>query len=205
MTVRSYQQSFNGHTYYVVDGLLDSAAIGMVNDYAENSRFTLNGVSGSRHQHDALMRQPKCILSSMDLQNAPIFIQTLQRSLEIAGYKPEEYGLYRVYINAAFPGSPSLWHTDSSDPTDLTMVLMGTSVWDRAWFGEFVLTDADGMMQGVEYRPGRVIIFPATLEHRAIASSPLASVTRYTYAFKLGHQDSNPFECGAMPIVENYS
>lgn len=174
---------------YAFDNVLTAGQINQLHDYAEHSLYELNGVSGSRHPTDNILRQPKCVLSSSDIFAIDFMIRASHQCLASVFAGTHQAVIDRVYINAGFPGSPSLWHVDENLVGDWTIVVMGSSVWDRSWFGEFLVTN-NGVVSGIEYKPGRILVFPAELEHRAVAASPLAGVTRYTYAIKL-HVVSN--------------
>lgn len=90
-------------------------------------------------------------------------------------------GFYRTYINIHFNGMPGTWHPDEGDTTFLVM----TSKTLQKGSGQFQvkINNDDNNIKSIDFIQNRLIIFPATWEHRGL--DPVEHATpRVTLAFK---------------------
>jgi hypothetical protein len=71
----------------------------------------------------------------------------------------------------------------------LTLMYFVNSNWEPSWGGEFQIMESQDnnskVKVNIEFKPGRVVLFDATLPHRGLAPS-VPNVFRKTIAFRLG-------------------
>ena len=100
----------------------------------------------------------------------------------------ERFALERAYCNVISYGDMLYRHRDSGDARDVTALLFLCESWDAAWGGETIFfDDAGDAVHAVSPRPGRLVLFRSSIEHRAGSPTRVCNRTRLTLAFKLRH------------------
>lgn len=97
--------------------------------------------------------------------------------------------LARGYINAIKFGDRPRRHRDSLSSNDMTVLYYANPAWDVDWGGETVFYEETEIMRAVIPRPGRVVVFSASLEHSARPPTSLLEHYRYTIAMKFVRPD----------------
>jgi hypothetical protein len=100
----------------------------------------------------------------------------------------ESFALQRAYCNAISYGDMLYPHRDNRDTSsrDLTALLFVADTWEKDWGGETIFfDDAGDSLFAVWPRPGRLVLFRSTIEHRAGTPSRICPRTRLTLALKL--------------------
>ena len=108
---------------------------------------------------------------------------------EVAEHFPgETFRIERAYCNAISHGDMLYAHRDAQDrdSRNLTALLFVATEWKREWGGETIFFNDDGdAVHAVSPRPGRLVLFRSSIEHRAGAPSRVCNRTRLTLALKL--------------------
>src|SRR4051794_1769809 len=103
-------------------------------------------------------------------------------------FRGETFELERAYCNATTFGDMLYPHRDNNDPTsrDVTALIFICTEWKKEWGGETIFfNEAGDAVHAVSPRPGRLVLFRATIEHRAGAPARICNRPRRTLALKL--------------------
>jgi hypothetical protein len=130
--------------------------------------------------------------SSLGLENGGIprystFFEPNDPLIRFLCFKIQEQFLYkvgflRVYINVSYSNMPGQFHKDDGDST----VLLMTSKTLKKGSGQFQIkiNNEDNNVKSIDFVQNRLIIFPASWEHRGL--DPIEHATpRITLAFKI--------------------
>jgi hypothetical protein len=103
-----------------------------------------------------------------------------------------KYNILRLYANCNPYGTNAYPHEDDGD---YTIVYYPCTEWETLWEGGtcFYEKDEHGKLDAiryVSYKPNRLIIFPATVTHRAMPVDRKCILPRYVIAIKL-QRDAN--------------
>ncbi|MCB2087806.1 MAG: 2OG-Fe(II) oxygenase [Sphingomonadaceae bacterium] len=122
-------------------------------------------------------------------QTADFPVHPLQRKLwqEVDTRVTELYSasapsIHRIHANDAPYGDYMATHTDSAP--GVTAVYFANSEWRDEWQGELILYDGEEPVTAVAPRPGRLVIFPGDIPHRAGVPARTCPHSRITLAFK---------------------
>tara|TARA_B100000902_G_scaffold26836_1_gene32325 strand:+ start:162 stop:743 length:582 start_codon:yes stop_codon:yes gene_type:complete len=103
--------------------------------------------------------------------------------------------LRRIDLNLQYYGQDGTPHTDGEG---LTVMIMNNTRWDKEWGGQFQLVEVDDhhkvtkIIEEVEYKPGRILMFPGHIPHRGLApTNPY--VYRYSTVFRVHLDDLDRF------------
>jgi len=105
-------------------------------------------------------------------------------------FPKETFALNRAYCNAISYGDMLYRHRDNRDVAsrDLTALLFVAEQWESDWGGETLFYDEEGeAVFAVSPKPGRLVLFRSTIEHRAGTPSRICPRTRLTLALKLNN------------------
>ena len=102
-----------------------------------------------------------------------------KRISESMGVDAKKYNLYRMYINCFAPREIAYFHTDG-DEGDLTFLYYPNMEWKLDDGGETQIYETD-MFTGVPPIPNRIVMFDASLLHRATS---FRDRHRFTIAIK---------------------
>ena len=108
--------------------------------------------------------------------------------------------LHRIDINLQCYGQDGAGHTDGSNDSEVTIMIMNNLQWKPEWGGQFQIVDevnGNNVLEEHAYIPGRLLIFPGNHPHRG-----LAPLDRYAYRY------TTVFRCSIDEdidvFVENY-
>jgi hypothetical protein len=91
----------------------------------------------------------------------------------------------RIYANSLEYGAHLTNHTDNVVPGSRTVLYFGNAYWSSEWGGELIICDAHGeSLYAIEPRPGRLVLFPSTITHRAGAPNRACYEQRLTVVHK---------------------
>lgn len=97
---------------------------------------------------------------------------------------------YRMYTNGVLFGDVAFVHRDSSDHTNVTVLVYPNPEWRPEFGGETMFYDEGGeIIETVEPREGRIVLFHGSILHKGSAPGRLFHDTRYTTAFKFSPED----------------
>ena len=101
--------------------------------------------------------------------------------------------LRRIDLNLQYFGQNGTTHNDGEG---LTVMVMNNTQWKSEWGGQFQLMDSmekdAKVVEEIEYKPGRIILFDSTLPHRGLG--PLNEyVYRYTTVYRVILEDIERF------------
>lgn len=96
-----------------------------------------------------------------------------------------EISLGRVHVNCLPYGDLLSVHEDGWPGASLTGLYFANSQWLPGWHGELIMCDPMGeSMYAIEPRPGRLVLFPGEIPHRAGSSSRAC----YAHRLTIGHK-----------------
>lgn len=98
------------------------------------------------------------------------------------------YEIERSWILSSSPFSTYYYHVDNSEENLFnrkTLLYYLNSRWDRDWGGETLFANDQGECEiAVEYRPGRVVLFDGSIEHKPSAISMKADEYRFVFVIQ---------------------
>ena len=99
--------------------------------------------------------------------------------------------LKSIFVNGQFSGYDGTMHTDHEDHRSYTCILFVNPEWQKLWGGEFLLYDATGeeLVGGSTIKPGRLVIFPANMQHRGLGPFRLSALLRVSVAFQYKYEE----------------
>lgn len=96
-----------------------------------------------------------------------------------------ELRIGRIHVNSVPYGDLLSTHEDGWPGASLTGLYFANAEWHAAWQGELILCDPLGeSLYAIEPRPGRFVLFPGEVPHRAGAPSRACFVHRLSLAHK---------------------
>ena len=148
--------------------------------FSEEDHLSLLGYCRTAPYHygerDKAARPPTGLVSEIDSENR-VFMMVASKILEKFP-EIESASIYRMYVNCFAPGENPYFHVDGK--AGYTFLYYPDESWDRDEGGEtqFLI---DGEIQGVLPLPNRLVMFDATLLHKATS---FRSRHRFTLAVK---------------------
>merc|ERR1719401_3205914 len=101
--------------------------------------------------------------------------------------------VYRMYTNSVMFGDAAFVHRDSCEPEHVTALVYPNPEWASELGGETIFYDESGeIVEAVEPRPGRLVIFRGCILHKGSPPSRLFWGARYTTAFKFAAEEQPP-------------
>jgi SM-20-related protein len=100
----------------------------------------------------------------------------------------DDYICYKIHVNANKFGDVLDLHRDVNPVkglVPLTSMIYGNKEWDINWGGETIFSDGEEILKSVTPKPGRLIIFDATILHTGRVPSPAFPNFRYTLVYRL--------------------
>ena len=96
-----------------------------------------------------------------------------------------DISINRIHVNCLPYGDLLNVHQDGEENLSLTGLYFANAEWQASWQGELILCDAKGeSLYAIEPTPGRVVLFPGEIPHRAGAPSRAC----YAHRFSVGHK-----------------
>jgi len=112
---------------------------------------------------------------------ARIIAAALERTYP--GYSRIE--IARIHVNCLPYGDLLTTHEDGEPGAALTGLYFGNAEWRSEWQGELIMCDPDGeSLYAILPKPGRIVLFPGEIPHRAGAPSRAC----YTHRLTIGHK-----------------
>ena len=139
--------------------------------YCENCSYTYGEVDNSDTPPTGLIHNIP--------ETEEIYPMIEKRISESMGVDAKKYNLYRMYINCFAPREIAYFHTDG-DEGDLTFLYYPNMEWKLDDGGETQIYETD-MFTGVPPIPNRMVMFDASLLHRATS---FRDRHRFTIAIK---------------------
>ncbi len=120
-------------------------------------------------------------------QDAEIFFD----AFDIIKRELFEVNLYlrRIDLNLQYFGQDGTPHVDGEG---MTVMIMNNTKWDPDWGGQFQLVVDGKVIEEIEYKPGRIVLFDAGIPHRGLA--PLNKYAyRYSTVYRVVMEDLDRF------------
>jgi hypothetical protein len=186
---------------HVIDGLFTSDFVTELSDVLQGLPYTCNRWVTPETDDVLLFKaelQPNVLLSGLPLElesgeagPESRVNRALSRLVLAVGecsaelYPGSNRRLCRAYANAVPFGADLDKHVDATSEGALTAVYFANASWRDEWRGELILCDSDAeSLYAVDFRPGRLVMFPGRVAHRACAPSRSCYVNRLTVVFK---------------------
>lgn len=132
--------------------------------FAYQSKYLLKSAFGS----DFWVKDKNIFLSSFDPDDLNNFNFLNQTSFDPIAKQLENYEINNCYIQISSLASNFFYHVDYTNIGGKTLLYYVNSRWDRNWGGETLFANEHGECEiAVEYKPGRIVIFDADIEHKA--------------------------------------
>lgn len=106
----------------------------------------------------------------------------------------------RIHVNCLPYGDLLSTHQDGPSGAALTGLYFANPQWQTDWHGELIICDAGGESRyAIQPKPGRVVLFPGEIPHRAGAPSRACYAHRLTvsHKFRAARRDSG--DAGGKP------
>lgn len=92
----------------------------------------------------------------------------------------------RVLVNLIRSGDVSFVHKDSDQSSEYSVLVYVNPVWEQDWAGETVFyDDRSEPITAVSFKPGRLVIFPSRVLHRAGIQMSVCQDFRYTLSVRM--------------------
>jgi Rps23 Pro-64 3,4-dihydroxylase Tpa1-like proline 4-hydroxylase len=172
-------------TIEIFDDIFTSAERHHHLEFIQNSRYSLGANSGH-----ILWQKNKTFLQSRyddnDLGKLGIFSS---KSFEkVRPYISDQSLIKHSWALASTPFSTYYYHVDTFAPSadGKTLLYYVNDRWDRNWGGETLFADESGESEyAVQYKPGRIVIFDNSIEHRPASISIEADEFRFIFVAQL--------------------
>lgn len=171
------QITSDGKIIDIYDNIFSSAMKSYHEGFLLESKYTLG--SGSNNKLHKTFFQ--VIFSKEDFEN-------FKFENEFLSHRLKKYELDKCWAIASSPLSTYYFHIDDHDEHNLTLLYYANRQWNRDWGGETLFANDDGECElAVEYKPGRVVIFDSTIEHKPGSIAMEADEFRFVFVvhFKL--------------------
>ena len=187
---------------YIIDQLFEPDFVKGLHAVCKRLAYIANDIDTEAYKH---IRHWKCELPAQTLMEGDIknrnlldilpkqigagALSMVARIINAAmnecytGYK--EISINRVHVNCLPYGDLLNTHQDGEVDLTLTGLYFANAEWQASWHGELVLSDVLGeSLYAIEPRPGRIVLFPGEIPHRAGVPSRAC----YEHRFSIGHK-----------------
>ena len=171
------------HYFNIIDNFCDP--IELNNFYEE---YCLSGKISWKYNNaiDPLPVDAFCTsMTQEDLLSIPFLSNTKNKVQDLVSILNNE--CRRVFFNGHPNGFDGTIHHDMEKIGSLTALLFVNPKWEKWWGGEFLLYDKEGeeLINGVTFKPNRLVIFSSHLHHRGLGPIHTALGTfRVSIAFQ---------------------
>jgi len=170
----------------VYDNFLSNEEINRLDKILWNSSFTLNGYTSKMvDKMDREWSLSKTV--EKDDRNYEFYKKIEERIINLLSVE-NNYTCYRNHINANKFGDVLNLHTDHDiikGLSPLTALIYGNKEWKINWGGETIFSDGEEIIKSVIPKPGRLLVFDATILHTGRVPSPSFPHFRYTVVYNL--------------------
>ena len=137
--------------------------------------------------HNLFVRNGVNSIVYFDNKFAKNFISLFYFLCDLRNIKPNNAYLERISVNLQHSGCNGSLHRDANpEDNSSTFMLFANPVWKKEWGGQFSIwsDDETEMLEEVEYKAGRIVMFPAHLPHLGVGAKPeYPYVYRYSIVF----------------------
>jgi len=180
----------------IVDHLFDADFIHRIHANLDLAPYIANDFDSEETRHILHM---KCELPAQELitgtglgQQAPglsivarLIFELMQRLF--SNY--HQIAIQRIHVNNIPYGDVLSNHVDGQPQQVLTGLYFANAEWLQPWGGELILCDTQGeSLYAIEPKPGRVVLFPGDILHRASAPTRLCFARRLSIGHKFSAQ-----------------
>lgn len=138
-------------------------------------------MAGEVQDQELLALLPKAMGASHLSAVARITAQALERLYP----EHDDVNIGRIHVNCLPYGDLLGTHQDGWPGASLTGLYFANADWEPTWQGELILCNPLGeSLYAVEPRPGRIVLFPGDIPHRAGAPSRAC----YAHRLTIGHK-----------------
>jgi len=132
-------------------------------NFAYNSKYRINPV----FQNSFWVKDKNFFVSPFDLNDLNHFNFTNTDAFQPIASQLNEHEVDRCYLNISSLATNSYFHVDYHDVGRKTLLYYINSRWSREWGGETLFANKYGECEvAVEYKPGRIVLFDAEIEHK---------------------------------------
>lgn len=181
-----YERRFtsNGKMIEIYDDIFTSSERTHHLSYAQQSQYSL----GYPTSEVFWQRSDTFFVHLMQEYNINLFkIKETKFYKETVLKRLPEYEIERSWILSSSPFSTYYYHVDNPDENikRKTLLYYLNNRWDRNWGGETLFANDNGECEiAVEYKPGRVVIFDGSIEHKPSAISIKADEYRFIFVIQ---------------------
>lgn len=112
-------------------------------------------------------------------------------------YLSDQKSIKNCWALASTPFSTYYYHVDTFSPKSKgkTLLYYVNDRWDRNWGGETLFADETGETEyAVEYKPGRIVVFDNSIEHRPASISMEADEFRFIFVTQFLYEEFNEID-----------
>ena len=173
-------ETIDGKQISIIDNAFPEKFVKQFFDYANNLSY--KRVEGS--SDDDIYP-----IFSIDFERKGFFKTQLGRQIRkvAASCLPKQpnYMLWRAYINKMHYGDMEYPHRDCPiDKADMTILYYVNDFWDYRWGGETMFYEKNDTRIAILPKPGRVVVFPGSVEHIGSVPTRICNVSRMSLALK---------------------
>ncbi|HUP56207.1 MAG TPA: 2OG-Fe(II) oxygenase [Bdellovibrionota bacterium] len=166
-----------GKRILVIDGLFDGASIEKVFNFLKSCPYRWINTDNLKDSHSVRWKADL----PTSIQDQPFFSEIVRKSNDAFG-TPDTV-LHRVYANMNHYGEIHFEHIDELE--GFSALYYANPEWDPSWQGETLFFADNGeALTAVSPKPGRLLIFDASIIHRGSPPSRECFAPRITLAFK---------------------
>jgi len=172
----TFQNDIEGNTIRVYDNLLSPEIIEQLHRAILNADVSILGCS---HRQTVATRE---VMFELDLQDFRSHrLNTVIMSCISSITQSTNYLCHEILGNFMRFGSNTFIHQDSENPEVMSALYFVNSNWHHDWGGELILFNSNkDEAFCVSPRPGRLVLFPARIYHRAGVPTRSCNETRIT-------------------------
>ena len=181
----------DGKIIDIFDNVFTASERGYHIDFCQDSKYSLGAVSTTYFSH----RKNTFFQSIFTKEDFNNFKFDSRLSFNPIAEKLKNYYVGQSWALASSPLSTYYFHTDDTVEYSnrLTLLYYVNNKWDRDWGGETIFANNEGECEiVVEYKPGRILLFDSTIEHKPSPISMEASEFRFTFVIQFNKKENEP-------------
>jgi SM-20-related protein len=171
----------DGREIIVLDDVLPANEVQQLGESYERAPYARTELDGPEHAH---ARTFALDFSLEDFQQTALF-RAMQGAVD-RHFPGEEFTPHRSHMNLTVYGDLTFPHRDGhATRTDVTALYFANPRWEREWGGELLFFDSRGdSLYAIRPRPGRLVLFRGSIEHRVGIPTRECYEARLTLACK---------------------
>lgn len=163
----------------IVDDFLSYSETKSISDYLKNREWFFiddNGKASGRYRNLGFHKK---INNFSDFSDLEVFlVEKLENFFSLNNEIEKNIKIHSVYYNAIRYGDKFKYHTDGTGPT---FIIYCNSEWNFLWGGKTYLKNTCKVLP----KPGRLLVFPGNLKHKASSPSFLSKEdARFSIVFQ---------------------